>query len=177
MSAVAISEGDTMAYCLDMTYHKILVFKNQSTASIEEFKSAVNGVYLFYELADAYKTTYTSDLYYKTGEDTYIPLEEVWPAIGQCCNWASENLIEQDDDAQGQPQSITPMTTEVFQSDLKELLKTIGDTYISKEQTKDSFDNLLSTINTNSGTALGGSYATNGFNDDGSVKFIFTPNT
>ena len=76
----------------------------------------------------------------------------------------------------GQPQSITPITTEVFQSDYKELLKTIGDTYISKEQAKDSFDNLLSVLNANSGTALGGTYATDGFNDDGTIKFVFTAN-
>lgn len=120
-----------------------------------------------------------TNLYYKVGNNEYVPMEEVFPngIQGLCCNWASENLVEQAEDAQGQPQSITPVTTEVFQSDYKELLKTIGDTYVSKEQEKDNFDNFLSALNTNSATALGGTYATDGFNDDCSIKFTFTPTT
>lgn len=141
--------------------------------SESDFKTALSGVILFFKLITPinYDT-----LYYKVGDNEYLPMEEVFPngIQGYCCNWATESLTEQGDDLQGQPQSITPMTTEVFQSDMKELLKTIGDTYISKEQAKDSFDNLLSCLNTNSGTALGGTYATDGFNDDGTIKFAFT---
>ena len=93
---------------------------------------------------------------------------------GYGCNWATESLTEMPDDAQGQPQAITPETVEIFQTDMKELLKTIGETYISKEQAKDSFDGFFTLLNANSGTALGGTYATDGYNDDGSIKFVFT---
>ena len=136
------------------------------------FKAANGNVYLFYENKTP---AFYDTLYYKVGEE-YVPMEQVFPdgIQGLCCNWASENLVEQEEDANGQPQSITPITTEVFQSDMKELLKTVGDTYISKEQAKDSFDNLLTQLNANSGTALGGTYATDGFNDDGTIKFAFT---
>lgn len=136
-------------------------------------KTALEGQHAWCKRA----TPITHDtLYYKLGDDEYVPMEKVFPngIQGMCCNWATESLTEQGDDAQGHPQSITPMTTEVFQSDMKELLKTIGDTYISKEKAMDSFDNLLSCLNTNSGTALGGTYATDGFNDDGTIKFAFT---
>lgn len=117
--------------------------RDSSYETASAFKTAMNGVHLFYELA----IPITHDtLYYKVGND-YVPMEEVFPngIQGLCCNWASENLAEQAE-VDGQPQSITPVTTEVFQSDYKELLKTIGDTYISKEQAKDSFDNLLSVV-------------------------------
>ena len=153
---------------------KKICVQDSAYTSAESFKTAMSGVHLWYEL----NTPITHNtLYYKIG-DNYLPMEQVFPngIANYGCNWATESLIEEAE-VSGQPQSITPMTTEVFQSDYKELLKTIGDTYISKAQAKDSFDNLLTALNTNSGTALGGTYATDGFNDDGSVKFVFTPTT
>ena len=152
---------------------QILLINNSKSSVPTAQDNWLDGVKIWLQLA----TPITYDtLYYRVG-NSYVPMEEVFPngIQGLCCNWASENLVEQAE-VDGQPQSITPVTTEVFQSDMKELLKTIGDTYVSKESLKDNFDNLLSSINTNSGTVLGGTYATDGFNDDGTVKFKFTAN-
>ena len=105
----------------------------------------LNGVKLWAKLATP--ITYTN-LYYKTGEDTYVPLEDYIPAT-YVNNWATQS-VNTYPYVDGTPVAIPPRITQEFIIDQEESLDTIKGDIIALSENKEDKSNKVTSLSSNS---------------------------
>jgi len=119
-------------------YIKDTAYDETSSA---DFKAAMNGVMLNYELTTP---VFHTDLYYKTGDNTYVPMEEIFPddVVLIVNNWATEeNLIAEP--VNNAPQAVAPQVTTQYSMDVIEWIDSANNgTFINDE----SMDNALTAL-------------------------------
>lgn len=160
--------------CIGRGSEQIVYVNDESYSDAATFKAAMDGVLLWYERQTPVTLT---DLYYKVGND-YVPMEEVFPDgfVGFGCNWATETLEEQADDANGQPTSITPETVENFTTDLKEAIKTLIDAQGDNVDLTILRSNLVAMCDALKLAGVVADYSISENPTSGVFSFSFTPN-
>jgi hypothetical protein len=105
----------------------------------------LRGIHAWYELKTP--ITYTN-LYYKTGEDTYVPLEDYIPAT-YVNNWATQS-VNTYPYVDGTPVAIPPRITQEFIIDQEESLDTIKGDIIALSENKEDKSNKVTSLSSNS---------------------------
>ena len=132
------------------------------------FTTAMDGVYLFYELATPLH--YTDLVYRDNGVDT--PVEALNILVD---NWSTEEEIIAAPEASGDPNSCAATLDILYGIDAAEQLDTINQSGIFTTDLKANLSALIGVINTNCAEALGGTLAISENPTDKVYSFIFTP--
>ena len=141
-----------------------------STTSVDQFKAAMSGVILNYQLATP--ITYTDLIYRDNGVDR--PLADVLMNI-TVNNWSmEEQLLTPYED--GNPTSIPATIKTQYGMDAVEAIDTLQKTCYFADDVHANLQALLTCINTNCAETLGGTFAISETATDKVFAFSFTPN-
>lgn len=136
------------------------------------FKTAMQGVKLYYELATP--IVYTDLIYRDGGIDR--PLADVLMNI-DVNNWSmEEQLMTPYDEQTNQPTSIPATIKTQYGMDAVEAIDTLQKTTYTVIEVHDNLAALLACVNTNCSEVLGGTFAVSDTATDKLFEFTFTPN-
>lgn len=122
----------------------VYIYSASMGTDADAFKTAMNGVPLWYELA----TPLTYDtLYYSEDGETFVPLEDVLTPDLLANNWAAQE-VEVSDYVDGNPTAVTPEVEIEYMEDAVEALKTYKDEAVLIEDQHDQVQAVLEALKT-----------------------------
>jgi hypothetical protein len=149
----------------------LVIRNNEYNNNPSAFKTAMNGVTVYYELATP--ITYTDLIYRDGGIDR--PLADVLFNI-EVNNWSIEEQLITDYDEQGNPTSIPATIQTKYSIDAVEAIKTLEKSSYFESDIHDNLQAMLTCINTYCASVLGGQFSISETATNKLFNFTFTAN-